>query len=707
MPKPPRREPPHPDVPRLLREAGRFLGEGRSEDAERLCQTVLATQPDQVEALHFLGMLQLQRRSFDAAERLISRAIGHGLQSADAHFNLGLALTGLRRYEGAVASFDTALGIRPDHADALNDRGVALARLGRHEAAIASFDRALAARRDFPEALVNRGIALGTADRIQEALSSFEDALTRRPGDANALAKRGKALQALNRYEEAIASYDQALAARPGDAETLNNRGIALQALGRYEAAIASYDEVLAVQPDYRYALGNAAWCRAQICDWRARGEIEKRLAESVRAGKPVTTPFPLLAFSDSPADQLTCARTFVRNRFPLAPRQRVNDARRSRDRIRIAYLSADFHDHATSYLMAGLFERHDRKRFETIGVSFGPDSQSAMRARLIAGFDRFVDVRGLTDENAARWLRDAEVDIAVDLKGYTRDARIGILARRPAPIQASYLGFPGTMGAEHIDYMIADGFVVPADQRKNYAERIACLPDCYYPNDGTRRIAESTPSRSEAKLPERAFVFCCFNASYKCSPAMFDIWMRLMHRVEHSVLWLLGQDAVTTGNLRHEARARGIDPDRLIFAQKVGQEEHLARHRLADLFLDTLPYNAHTTASDALWAGLPVVTCVGQTFVGRVAGSLLHAIGLPELVTYKLADYEALALKLATEKGPLRRVKDKLARNRLATPLFDTDRLRRHMEAAYLTMWECYLRGEEPKSFVVPPVDT
>jgi len=704
MPKPPRREPPPPDVPRLLREAGRFLGEGRGEDAERLCQAVLATQPDQVEALHFLAVLQLQRRSFDAAERLISRAIGHGLQSADAHFNLGLALTGLRRYEGAVASFDKAIALSPDHADALNDRGVALARLGRPEAAIASFDRALAARRDFPEALVNRGIALGTADRIQEALSSFEDALTLRPGDANALAKRGKALQALNRYEEAIASYDQALAARPGDAETLNNRGIALQALGRYEAAIASYDEVLAVQPDYRYALGNAALCRAQICDWRARGEIEKRLAEGVRAGKPVTTPFPLLAFSDSPADQLTCARTFVRNRFPPAPRQRVNDARRSRERIRIAYLSADFHDHATSYLMAGLFERHDRKRFETIGVSFGPDSQSAMRARLIAGFDRFVDVRGLSDENAARWLQDAEVDIAVDLKGYTRDARIGILARRPAPIQASYLGFPGTMGAEHIDYMIADGFVVPPDQHKNYAERIACLPDCYYPNDGTRRIAERTPSRSEAKLPEQAFVFCCFNASYKCSPAMFDIWMRLMHRVEHSVLWLLGQDAVTTGNLRHEARARGIDPDRLIFAQKVGQEEHLARHRLADLFLDTLPYNAHTTASDALWAGLPVVTCVGQTFVGRVAGSLLRAIGLPELVTYKLADYEALVLKLATEKGPLRRVKDKLARNRLATPLFDTDRLRRHMEAAYLTMWERCLRGEEPKSFVVPP---
>jgi predicted O-linked N-acetylglucosamine transferase (SPINDLY family) len=706
MPKPPRLEQPPPDVPRLLREAGRFLEEGRRDDAERVYQAVLETQPDHVDALHFLGVLRLQRRAFDAAEQLISRAIGQGLQSAEAHFNLGLALTGLRRYEGAVASFDRALDIRPDYADALNDRGVALARLGRHEAAIASFDRALDAKRDFPEALVNRGIALGTADRFEEALSSFEGALALRPGDAYALAKRGKALQALNRYEQAIASYERALAARPADAETLNNRGVALQALNRYEQAIASYDKALSIQPDYRYALGNAAYCRAQICDWRNREDIDRRLGEGVRGGNPVTTPFPFLAFSDSPADQLACARTFIRNRFPPAPRQRVSEARRLHGRVRIAYLSADFHDHATSYLMAGLFERHDRKRFETIGVSFGSDSQSAMRARLIAGLERFVDVRALSDESVARWLQDAEVDIAVDLKGYTRDARIGILARRPAPIQVSYLGFPGTMGAEHIDYIIADGFVIPADQQVHYAEKIARLPGCYYPNDVTRRIAERVPSRGEAGLPDSAFVFCCFNASYKCSPRLFDIWMRLMHRVEHSVLWLLGQDAVTTDNLRREARARGIDPDRLVFAPKVEQEEHLARHRLADLFLDTLPYNAHTTASDALWAGLPVVTCVGETFVGRVAGSLLHALGLPELVTYRLADYEALAVRLATEKGPLRRIRDKLARNRLEAPLFDTDRLRRHMEAAYLTMWECYLRGDQPRSFAVPPVD-
>jgi predicted O-linked N-acetylglucosamine transferase (SPINDLY family) len=367
-----------------------------------------------------------------------------------------------------------------------------------------------------------------------------------------------------------------------------------------------------------------------------------------------------------------------------------------------LAYLSADFHDHPTAYLMAELFERHDRNKFEILGISSGPDRRSEMRSRLIAAFDRFVDVRRVSDLEAARLLRDAEVDIAIDLKGFTQNCRPNILAHRPAPIQVNYLGYPGTLGAEYIDYILADEFVIPGDHQIHYSEKVVYLPGCYQVNDTKRKIAERTPARAEVGLPEQGFVFCCFNNSFKLTPRIFDIWMRLLSRIDNSVLWLLQGSATAESNLRREAQARDIDPSRLIFAPRMKLEKHLARHRLADLFLDTLPYNAHTTASDALWTGLPVVTCAGTTFAGRVAGSLLQAVGLPELVTTTLEDYEALALRMATDQGLLRESKEKLARNRLTAPLFDSERFRVHIETAYTTMRDIHQRGEESKAFAV-----
>jgi len=372
-----------------------------------------------------------------------------------------------------------------------------------------------------------------------------------------------------------------------------------------------------------------------------------------------------------------------------------------------IAYLSADFHRHATAYLMAELFERHDRSRFEVIGVSFGVDDKSDMRRRLVAAFDQFYDVRRKRDEEVAKLLHDLQVDIAIDLKGYTQDSRPGILAYRPTPIQASYLGFPGTMGAEFIDYIIADETVVPFDHQPFYAEKIVHLPDCYQVNDTKRNIAERTPTRQEAGLPERGCVFCCFNNNWKITPEVFSVWIRLLHAVEGSVLWLFRDNESAERNLRKEAQARGIDPARLVFAGRLPLEDHLARHRLADLFLDTLPCNAHTTASDALWVGLPVLTCMGNAFAGRVAASLLKAIGLPELVTHSIEDYEALALRLAKDPSLLEGYRNRLATNRLTHPLFDTDRFRHHIEAAYLQMWEIWQRGEQPRSFAVEALQT
>jgi predicted O-linked N-acetylglucosamine transferase (SPINDLY family) len=355
---------------------------------------------------------------------------------------------------------------------------------------------------------------------------------------------------------------------------------------------------------------------------------------------------------------------------------------------------------------MAGLFEAHDKERFEITAISFGPDDNGDMRKRLQRSFDRFVDVRDKSDHEISILLQQGEIDIAVNLGGFTAGSRTGVLANRAAPVQVSYLGYPGTMGAEYVDYILADPHVIPPEHRASYAEKVVYLPDSYMVNDSRRAIADHTLSRAETGLPENGFVFCCFNNNFKITPDIFDIWMRLLHKVKGSVLWLSENSTVASNNLRKEAWRRGIPAERLIFAPRMKLvEEHLARHTLADLFLDTLPYNAHTTASDALWAGLPVLSCTGNAFAGRVAASLLHAIGLPELVTATLAEYEALALKLATMPDMLAGIRAKLARNRTTHPLFDTDRFRRHMEAAYITMWERYQHGESPASFAVQPI--
>jgi predicted O-linked N-acetylglucosamine transferase (SPINDLY family) len=368
--------------------------------------------------------------------------------------------------------------------------------------------------------------------------------------------------------------------------------------------------------------------------------------------------------------------------------------------------VSADFREHPVAFLMAGLFESHDRARFETFAISLRRDDSSEMQKRLKGAFDRFLDVSEMADDEVAALLRANEIDIAVDLMGYTQRARPGVFARRAAPVQASYLGYQGTSGAEYMDYVIADPMVLPLDQQPCYTEKIVHLPDCYMVNDASRPVSSQPRDRQQEGLPGKGFVFCCFNQSYKLSPSVFDVWMQLLARVEASVLWLSAHDADCAGNLRSEAQARGIDPARIIFASRVASPaEHLARQRLADLFLDTLPYNAHSTASDALWAGVPMLTCLGETFAGRAAASLLHAVGLPELVCGNLQEYEALALKLALAPAEVTVIRRKLEANRLTYPLFNTDRFGRHIEAAYRTMWEIRQRNEPPRHFSVAPL--
>lgn len=527
------------------------------------------------------------------------------------------------------------------------------------------------------------------------------EALKLDPNSPELWSNRGTAQVAAKRQEAALASFTRALELAPDFLGAVANRAHVLFELQRYAEAIPDYERFLARDPGHAYSAGNLIFCRLQCCDWTSFEQDRKTIVARLRAGQRVVPPVLSAALLESPADQLIAAQILARDKFPASsPLWRGEPYRH--ERIRVAYLSADFHAHATAVLMAGVFEHHDRAKFETFAISFGRDDGSPLRDRLKQGIERFIDVRGQSDADIARLMRGLEIDIAVDLKGYTSEARPAVFAFRPAPVQVNYLGFPGTMGAPFMDYLLADPIVVPEAHKPFYSEQIVWLHDTYQANDRTREISDAPIDRAIAGLPPSGFVFCCFNNSYKIQPRVFDVWMRLLQAVEGSVLWLLADNSTATSNLKREASARGIDPERLVFAPRCPLPEHLARHRLADLFLDTLPYNAHTTASDALWMGLPVVTCKGTTFAGRVAASVLYAAGLPELATESLQDYEALAQRLAHEPTALARLKSRLADERATMKLFDAARFTRHLEAAYATMQERQLRGLKPEGFTV-----
>jgi protein O-GlcNAc transferase len=643
--------------------------QGRLADAEKLYRNILRARPKHFEARHLLGILRSQQGRAEEALDLIRTALETKPNDPDGLYNRGNVLVQLERYEEALASYDAALAVQPDNEEAHHNRGNVLSKLGLPGEALAAFDRALALKPAYTEALNNRGITL---ERLQ-------------------------------RYDEALASYDRATAMRPDRAEGLYNRGNLLKELKRFDESVASYQKARAITKNDPDAFGIVESALA-ICDWKHSGELLGEVRAGLMAGKSIVTPFTLVGYCDDPALHLQCSKNLIADRIRIRPVPLWNGTGYQHERIKVAYLSADFREHATAYLLAELIELHDRERFEVIGVSFGADDGSDIRRRMADSFDTFHDVREWADRDIAAKLRELEVDIAVDLKGHTQDSRPEVLAHRPAPIQVGYLGYPGTIGADFLDYVLADETVAPFDHALFYSEKIVQLPDCYQVNDRRRAIAATTPTRQEAGLPESGFVFCCFNNNYKITQPVFEAWMRLLAKVPGSVLWLLRDNPGAERNLRDEAEKRGVDPARLVFAGRAKLEDHLARHRLADLFLDTLPYNAHTTASDALWTGLPVVTCQGNAFAGRVAASLLKAIGLPELVTHNLGDYEALALRLATDAAMLQRVRETLAGNRLSHPLFDTDRFRRGIEAAYTRMWQTWQRGEAAQAFRVDP---
>ena len=651
----------------------------------------------QADALHEAGQL-------DEAEQIYRRILNLHRTDLEARRRIGVIRLQQGRAAEALALFEPLAAEAPDNADIRIYRGLARQEVGRRDEALADFDQALTLQPGNALALLYRGNLLLEAGLFAEALESYDRLLIVAPGYDEAWFRRGSALWLLDRHDAALAAYAKALELNPGRFSAAFNSGTVLLKLERYDEAFAAFEKARLLSPQHRYPLGGAASALLGACDLARWEQYQGRVVDAVLNRSAVIAPLTFMPFSDDGALRRICSETFVADRVVMPDAPLWKGEQYEHTRVRLAYLSADFHQHATAELIAGLIERHDRTRFEVTAISFGQDDGSAMRARLTQGFDRFEDVRAMSDIAVAKLLRDGEFDIVIDLKGHTEGARPGILAHRPCPVQVNYLGYPGTIAAPWLDYIIADATVLPFAHQPFYSEKIVHLPHCYQVNDSTRAVAAETVTRGEAGLPQNAFVFCCFNAAWKITPAMFDIWMRLLAAVPGSVLWLLQDSADMPAHLRTAASARGVDPARLVFAPRMPSTAHLARHRLADLFLDTLPYGAHTTASDALWAGLPVLTCKGKQFDGRVAASLLQTIGLSELVTHSLEEYEALALVLARDQARLAELRARLAVNRLSSPLYDTDRFRTYIETAYLCMLEISRSDRDPESFTVPP---
>ncbi|WP_333793316.1 O-linked N-acetylglucosamine transferase family protein [Hyphomicrobium sp.] len=658
-----------PGQPGVLVKMGELALATDPDEASSYCTRALAIDPQHA------GARSLEQRIFaarvqdgDAGEK-IDAETADPAERVRRYDQTALLLIGQKRFLEAVSLLERAIAVQPGEAD-----------LHFHHAA-----------------------ALEGAGRKQDALSAYQAALAIEPERADGYAKVGLLLRGMEFHDAAITALQHAIKLDPKHADAHYNLGITCKLRRRFDEARKAFERSIACAPESLVHRAELAHLRRMTCAWDGLIEEETHCLEMLRKAPQLIPPFQILPMASTRADQLAAARAFVRGvTVPEASQLRSYRAQpKEGGRIRVGYLSADFFTHATAVLMAEILEQADRERFENVGYCYSPDDASEMRQRIVDAFDRFVPIGGMSNFEAAKQIHDDGIDILVDLKGYTRSARTEILAYRPAPIQVNYLGYPGTMGSDFLDYILADPIVAPMEHQEHYTERIVHLPHCYQPNDRQRRISDAPMRRADFGLPEDGFVFCSFNNIYKVGPELFDVWMRLLTKVPGSVLWILaGGEA--RDNLKREAAARGVDPARLVFASHSPGPEHLARHRLADLFLDTLPCNAHTTASDALWAGLPVLTCIGETFAGRVAASLLSAMGLDELITTNFDDYERLALALVQDKARLEAIRRKIEAGRETSPLFDSARYARNLERAYETMVDIMKRGDAPQAFAV-----
>ena len=708
-----------------------LFSSGHISEALNTVQTLISQHPNEALLHNISGVCYKATGQLEMAAQSFKRAVAIKSDFADAHYNLGLTLQELNQLDDAVKCYEKALTIKPDYAEAFNNLGVTLKDLDQLDEAVKCYEKALIIKPDYPEAYNNLGNALKNLGRVSKAAECFERMLTIEPDYAEGHSNLGNALMVLGQPNAAVKSYMKALAIEPDYAVAHNNLGITLDALGRFEDAEASYKKALTIaphfaeaqsnlgdllttlkrfnealvsyksafnlKPDITFILGKLLHTKMHLCLWDDLSSMLDELQDKINNNEKVVDPFPMLGLIDDPELQRKATKIFVNENFPKShdlPRIALYPKHK---KIRIGYFSFDFREHPVAALTAELYELHDRKQFEIHAFSYGPDTKDKMNLRIKAGVDHFHDVRTMSHKDVAMLARSLEIDIAVDLGGYTQNARTGIFAMSAAPIQVNYLGYPSTMAADYIDYLIADRTLIPEEKQHHYSEKIAYLPNSFMVNDTKKNLSNRLFTRAEVGLPANGFVFCCFNNHYKITPNIFIGWMRILKAVEGSVLWLTEGNNTAISNLKKEAKKNGVDENRIIFASRLTlREDHLNRIQLADLFIDTLPYNAHATTSDALQVGLPVLTCIGNSFASRVAASLINSVNLPELITNTQEQYESLAMELATHPEKLKTIKKKLNNNLPESPLYDTPLFTQHLESAYSMMYDRYQKGLE-----------
>jgi protein O-GlcNAc transferase len=720
----------NPQIAYLLNLSIQQIQSGRLDDAERTLGQIIKVQPKNADALCFLSVISAYRLDFDKALVYISKSIEQDpknsiavnnkgnilkelgrLDEAESFYNKAIQLDPrnhetfnnlgnlqqvLGHYSDAVLNYEIAIALAPNYAEAYSNKGNALEKLGDYHQSLDMYEKAIALKSDYFDAWLNRGLVLNKLKRFHDALDSYDQAITINSESPLAWTGKGAILSANGLYRESIKYFDKAIALNAEFAEAWASKGSALAQLKEYEEALLSFGKAFSIEDKLGYALGDVIHLKQQIAAWHGLGEDLIRMQEGISNNSCAIHPFKFCSVIDSPAGALSVAKKWTITKFP--PQYLLSNIKKTdHKKIRLGYFSADFKNHPVALLLAELFELHDRNRFEIYAFSLkGAEQDDEIRSRLSFAFDKFLDVETKTEVEVAQIARDLEIDIAVDLGGHTEFAPTGIMAYRAAPIQVNYLGYPGTMGAEYIDYIVADPILIPAESRQFYSEKVAYLPDTYMVDDSMRLPSDKVFTRQECGLPEIGFVFCCFNNSYKFNEKMLQSWSNILHSTTNSVLWVSENNEAFRKNLLLEFLKRGIDGDRIIFAKRVDlMVDHLARLKVADLFLDTHPYNAHTTAVDALKAGVPVLTYLGQAFAGRVAGSLLNAAGLPELIATNLTDYENIAIELAGSPDKLKRLRFKLAENKLIAPLFNTRLFAGNLECAYEQMYNRHLSNQ------------
>ena len=687
---------------KILRKGILYQQKGKLLEAKKIFDSLIKDFPHSFEINHYLGSVSAQLGQFEYGIELLSKAITLESTHSATYSNLGNALCQLKQFEKAIENYSKAIQISPLDPIFHFNMGNALVEVKRYEDALESFSKAIDLKPDYSGALFNRGDTLIKLNQLEAAIESFNAVIEIEPQSAIAFFNKGNALLSLKQFHAAAANFTMAISLRPDFAEAYHNAGVVMADLRQPDAANISYLKALEINPNLDFLFGTCLHNKMMLCDWSHLAEGLNYYESAIADHKKISLPFAAVTLLDNPNLQFKAAKVFNDTKYPRTKTLGEIKKNKSDGKIRVAYYSADFFKHATSYLIAQLFELHDKDSFEFYGFSFGLNIKDEMQTRVAAAFTKFIDVSTKSSIEVAKLSRELKIDIAIDLKGYTKDNRTEIFALGCAPIQVNYLGYPGTMASDYIQYIIADKILVPENLQSFYSEKIVYLPNSYQVNDSKRKIASKILNKKDFGLPEDGFIFCCFNNNYKITPEVFNTWMRIIKSVDGSVLWLLEDNPTASRNLIREAEARGVSGERLIFGGRLEVDDHLARHQLADLFLDTLPCNAHTTASDALWTGLPVLTCLGNSFAGRVAASLLAALDLQGLITNDLSDYEELAIKLATQPDMLQKIKTELNANKLKKPLFDTKLFAKEIETAYKLIYKRHQEGLEPDHIYV-----